>query len=312
MSQGLEAIFHREPLNAWQKFYQSPLRFIAEYLYKLRRDHLLQQRGTANAEGCNEFIKVVCLSDTHNHIVTDVPFGDILIHAGDLTERGTAEELNNAIKWLQELPHKYKVVIAGNHELCLDKHHNKTKSFDEERLDISWGNIRYLKNSSVILDFPEKNRSIKVYGSPYTPKHGNWAFQYPRELDVWGNTIPIDTDILVTHGPPRHHLDIHAGCHHLLKEIWRVRPKLHVFGHIHVDHGQDFLEFNSFQKSYERLCSGEGYIFDIMIILWLFLFDIFAKCLGLQRKFEASVLVNASMVHGLMNEELNQVITQII
>jgi len=48
--------------------------------------------------------------------------------------------------------------------------------------------------------------------------------------------VPSDVDVLVTHTPPKYHLDlpIALGCEHLLGELWRVQPALHVFGHVHA------------------------------------------------------------------------------
>jgi len=51
--------------------------------------------------------------------------------------------------------------------------------------------------------------------------------------------IPDDIDILITHGPPLGYGDfcfsqMRAGCSELLSTIQqRVKPKIHVFGHIH-------------------------------------------------------------------------------
>jgi predicted phosphohydrolase len=49
-----------------------------------------------------------------------VPNGDVLIHAGDLTENSTLSELQAHIDWLSPLPHTHKVVITGNHDTYLD------------------------------------------------------------------------------------------------------------------------------------------------------------------------------------------------
>ena len=51
--------------------------------------------------------------------------------------------------------------------------------------------------------------------------------------------IPDNIDILITHGPPIGHGDRcsggnRAGCVDLLFEIQnRIKPKAHIFGHIH-------------------------------------------------------------------------------
>jgi hypothetical protein len=78
------------------------------------------------------------------------------------------------------------------------------------RDDLHWGSVIYLENSSTSLRFP-RDRQLTIYGSPMTPQYGNWVFQYRRIRDVWRDTIPDGTDILLTHGPPRGHLDTVYG-----------------------------------------------------------------------------------------------------
>ena len=59
--------------------------------------------------------RIVCISDTHCAEI-DVPDGDILLHAGDLTYMGKPDELRVVMDWLSSLPHKHKIFIAGNHD----------------------------------------------------------------------------------------------------------------------------------------------------------------------------------------------------
>lgn len=79
--------------------------------------------------------------------------------------------------------------------------------------------------------------------------------RYLREQDAWSETVPRDTDILVTHTPPKYHcdLDIGLGCQYLLREIWRIRPRLHVCGHIHAGAGRETLWWDRTQSAYEAL-----------------------------------------------------------
>jgi hypothetical protein len=82
-----------------------------------------------------------------------------------------------------------------------------------------------------------------------------FAFQYPRGADAWSETVPEDIDILITHTPPKHHLDLPLpdgfGCEHLLKEVKRVKPKLHVFGHVHWGAGNQVYWWSQCQEAYE-------------------------------------------------------------
>ncbi|CAG5127500.1 unnamed protein product, partial [Candidula unifasciata] len=102
-----------------------------------------------------------------------------------------------------------------------------------------------LTNCIYLLDSCVQVCGVQIYGSPWQPKFGGWAFNLKRGaacLDKW-NKIPEDTDILMTHGPPVGHGDLcsdgmRAGCVELLHTIQhRVRPKYHLFGHIHEGYG---------------------------------------------------------------------------
>lgn len=81
--------------------------------------------------------------------------------------------------------------------------------------------------------------------TPWQPEFCNWAFNLPRGdalLKQWRH-IPTDTDVLITHTPPMGHGDLvgyqNVGCADLLREVEdRIRPKLHVFGHVHEGYGR--------------------------------------------------------------------------
>ena len=187
-------------------------------------------------------MRIVCLSDTHRqhgHMLHRVPEGDVLVHAGDMCMGGQVWEIEDTAKWLAQLPHPHKVVIAGNHDWPLVRDAALAKNLLKD------AGIMYLEDSEVVID------GVKFYGSPWTPMFFNWAFMKNRgkELaEVWAK-IPEDVKVLITHGPPYGVLDrtlyptgkpdTHAGCEDLTKELLthRIRPKLHVFGHIHYDYG---------------------------------------------------------------------------
>lgn len=99
-------------------------------------------------------------------------------------------------------------------------------------------------------------RELSFYGAPQIPQCGgsDFAFQYQRNNDAWSGTIPLGTDILITHAPPKSHLDLPAslGCEFLLKEVWRVRPKVHVFGHVHAGYGRENVFWDKSQKIFEQ------------------------------------------------------------
>lgn len=188
-----------------------------------------------------EGIRIVCISDTHN-ATPPVEEGDILLHAGDLSNGGTLRELQNQLDWIASLPHKHKVVVGGNHDMLLDPDFVAASGLrftpGGTADELNWHDIHYLCNESLELDLPQGK--VRIFGSPNTPapRGIKGAFQHDPELDLWTNRVPDGTDLLLVHGPPRGYLDQGGkGCPHLLREIQRVKPKIVVFGHIHQGRG---------------------------------------------------------------------------
>jgi Icc-related predicted phosphoesterase len=178
-------------------------------------------------------MKIVCISDTHNlHKNLKVPDGDILIHAGDMTCIGGIDEIEEFNEWLGTLPHRHKIVIAGNHDVYFEEECTKAK--------LLITNAIYLNDGSVEIE------GLKIWGSPISPNYQDWAFNRERGAAIrkhW-EMIPEDTDILITHCPPFGILDFndkgkHEGCQDLLEIVQqKIKPRLHVFGHLHDAHGQ--------------------------------------------------------------------------
>ncbi|KAI1379358.1 hypothetical protein F4677DRAFT_329139 [Hypoxylon crocopeplum] len=210
---------------------------------------------------------------------------------------------SKSVSWLRNQSHGLKVVIAGNHGLLLDA---SRPDLDGKALvareQIDWGDIKYLQDTATTV-VCKNGRRFNIYGSPKSPRHGNWAFQYPREDDVWSNSVPAATDILVTHGPPRAHLDLTTlGCQHLLRELWRVRPSLHVFGHVHEDYGHEWVQFDTLQDAYERAILARGGIWNLLVVVRAFLHSVF----GHPQVIATCQLVNPSMVGGLRDDVRRQ------
>jgi predicted phosphohydrolase len=257
-----------QPPTVLERLLSSPVKFLLSLLYKFSLS-LRLRRSTQNPS-----TKIVCISDTHAQ-TSSIPSGDILIHAGDLSNAGTLAEIQAQIDWLSSLPHLHKIAIAGNHDTFLDPRSRRTLSGSDQNGFLNWRNIHYLQHDSVTLTL--KDHKITVYGAPQTPTCGgsNFAFQYPRGQDAWSDTIPANVDILVTHTPPKYHLDLFSpslGCEWLLKETWRVKPRLHVFGHIHADAGMEVVFWDDAQKTYERGMARrcKGFFFE-MLNPWLWL-----------------------------------------
>lgn len=248
-----------------QRLLTTPLRFLLHTAYTI----LLYLRGPPYTPPPNvEPIKVVCISDTHcQNPLHFLPPGDLLIHAGDLSNLGTIAEIQRQIDWLKSIHGALVkggfseiVVICGNHDSYFDPR-SRAGHDRRQKKKLDWGPIKYLEHSSTAVMI--HGRTLNVYGAPHIPKCGGkeFAFQYPRGQDAWSGTIPDDVDVLVTHTPPKTHLDIPLGpnagmgCEWLLKECWRVKPTLHVFGHVHSGYGMQAVWWDEAQFRYERVSS---------------------------------------------------------
>lgn len=187
---------------------------------------------------------VVCVSDTHLQHKFDVPPGDLILHSGDATWRGTSEEILKFAEWYGALPHASKVFVAGNHdwgfqngeaELC--------------RAILADHGITYLQDSGVEIG------GLKIWGSPWQPEFCNWAFNLSRvegELAERWALIPDDTNVLITHGPPKGILDRTNGMYHEPENVgcWDLRARIkslkalkaHVFGHVHPGYGVEGVD----------------------------------------------------------------------
>lgn len=179
-------------------------------------------------------MKFIAISDTHGqHGKLSLPENaDVIIHAGDISGRGTESQVRDFIEWFSSLDYKYKIFIAGNHDFFLEK------ISEAEVRKLIPGNVIYLNDSGIDIE------GIKIWGSPVQPWFHDWAFNRQRGTDIrrhW-NLIPADTDILITHGPVKGILDRtvygqEVGCEDLLDAVKKNKPSVHICGHIHEAYG---------------------------------------------------------------------------
>jgi len=179
-------------------------------------------------------MKFITISDTHGrHHDLILPPGDVLIHAGDISMKGSEAEIKDFLLWVDKQDYKYKILIAGNHDFYFESASHKDIS------NILPDGIVYLNDSKIEVE------GFKIWGSPVTPWFFNWAFNRHRGAPIkkhW-DIIPADTDILITHGPVFGILDAtkkgeHTGCNDLLERIQIIHPKVHICGHIHEAYGE--------------------------------------------------------------------------
>ncbi len=186
------------------------------------------------------------VSDLHGFL-PKLDGGDLLIVCGDLTARDEEKEYFEFQEWLEHQDYKRMIVISGNHDNWIEKHGTiGFPDFDGQKME-------YLFDSGTEFE------GLKIWGSP-------WSLTFPRmnphckaftvdtDAELYDKfvQIPQDTDILITHMPPRGIYDgiyrndmyIEYDCvgSTCLRSIsMEIEPKIHCFGHIH-EHGGKVLD----------------------------------------------------------------------
>lgn len=182
-------------------------------------------------------MKIWHISDTHGfHNQLVIPEGiDLVIHTGDasnyLDPYSNEPEVRKFIDWYEQISIPNKIFIPGNHDTSIERGLVRASDF------ISRG-IHILNH-----DWMDVN-GIKIFGSPYTPTFGQWAFMKSRETinRVW-EQIPEGMDIIAVHGPCKGILDLSRDRQNVLEfcgdgalrkhVLNRVKPKYFLSGHIH-------------------------------------------------------------------------------
>ncbi len=216
-------------------------------------------------------MKIVCISDTHAKQIPDdqMPDGDVLVHAGDITNNGKMLQLVQMSDWLKRLArdkYEHVICIAGNHDFLLDAFRIEGRE-EELRDGFFKGRVHYLRDSILWLNYPGRMRPLKFYGTPWTIS-GDWAFSEMDRMKrrATFDKIPLDTDVLLSHGPPYSILDrcdngLHGfgsvGDLELLGAVERVRPLVHCYGHIHDSYGETKIGRTTFVNAASTQTKGE-------------------------------------------------------
>jgi Icc-related predicted phosphoesterase len=197
----------------------------------------------------NRSLTIAVVSDTHEHeYQIEVPPVDVLVHCGDATgdgrtyPGGSLHALRLVAGWMQRRDARHRLFVPGNHDLCFDLNHTSAARRNEAIEILASHGITYLADRGVTID------GVKFWGSPWVPNLPRWAF-HDHGADMF-QTIPTDTEVLITHGPAWGILDSvpvsrdardgreHFGSNHLLRRIAALpRLKVHLFGHIHESRG---------------------------------------------------------------------------
>jgi Icc-related predicted phosphoesterase len=218
--------------------------------------------GTRHDTGRNE-MKLVLISDTHgqNNLLEGLPSADVIIHCGDVTRYGNRDGLREFAKAFSQCKATHKIAIAGNHDACFEKHSIESNAI------MARENIIYLENDGITLD------GVKFWGMPWTPVYGIWSFMADEDLlmEKWAR-VPKDTDIIISHGPPRNILDEtvdgdRVGSFEHRFAVSHIRPRLNVFGHIHEAYGMqhfvgvDYINCSILNEKY--VATNEPVVYEL-------------------------------------------------
>jgi len=220
----------------------------------------------------------------------------VLVHTGDFSNTGETHQVRDFCEWLVEQKKargfRHVVVIAGNHDVTMETayytqvgaerfhKHRPGGSFDCDATrailtDEFSDEITYLEDELVVIPngTPE---GCRVWGSPWQPEFNDWAYGLPRgpPMREVCNRIPDDIDVLLTHGPPLGRGDKckggghRAGCVDLLRTIQkRVKPRAHVFGHVHegagVTHDGTTAYINASTMTFQYRATNSSITFDL-------------------------------------------------
>ncbi len=192
-------------------------------------------------------MKILLISDTHTkHGYIDYPLTgiDMIICSGDVTiNKVPAINHGQALdffEWYKSLFIQHKIYVPGNHDTAFERGYLRDYDFEDIH---------------VLVHEYKEIAGLKIFGSPYTPTFGtDWAYNKDRsKLHKYWQDIPEDLDILITHGPPQGVLDLSkdgvlTGCKALANRVKEVKPKIHMFGHIHEWAGYSMEHVNSATK----------------------------------------------------------------
>jgi len=202
-------------------------------------------------------MKIVAISDTHAKWKDlKIPECDVLVSAGDYSFKGERHLVKNFHEWGQKQIRdgkcKHFISVQGNHETWVEKNFQEAKELAQSVCPT----VHFIDEGLVEID------GVKFWCSAIQPWFYNWAWNRHRGAEIkrhW-DLIPDGIDVLVTHGPPMYVLDQlvradgtpsgqHVGCQDLMEAVKRIKPSVHIFGHIHCGYGEAHIDGTSFYNA---------------------------------------------------------------
>lgn len=178
-------------------------------------------------------MRIAFVSDTHGER-PKIPDADLLIHCGDICPRGGKTDFLVQLAWLFSLRSDFPkgiILSPGNHDIIVQEDTEWARSTCDQL------KLKLLIDEAIEID------GVKIYCSPWTPTFYDWAYMgSEEELKVKWDSIPENTQVLVTHGPAKYILDYcqngNVGSQTLgIKTCFLEKLKVHAFGHIHESYG---------------------------------------------------------------------------
>lgn len=167
--------------------------------------------------------QIVVFSDTHGkHRKLPLIKADFVLHLGDACTFDNVTEFDDFLDWFRSYPARYKIFVAGNHEIQWVQQPNEF--------------LNAFPNDCIFLE----NRIMKLEGITFASVPARYALQQKSKLKLT-NTI----DFLLTHAPPKDILDYNLGCSNLAAFVNKIKPVYHLFGHIHETGGLSLQQNNT-------------------------------------------------------------------
>ncbi|CAL6002643.1 Calcineurin-like_phosphoesterase [Hexamita inflata] len=186
-------------------------------------------------------LRTTFISDLHGQYQRlKLPGGDLLLCCGDIlssskSQKQTVQQISDFCQWLNNQSYSVKIFVAGNHDLIFEAEKDAVKTIVSQ-----YSQIYYLLFEHVELNI--NGIPLKIFGGPYYQYYYSQVKQCfklteEKRIEIL-NKIDPDTDIIITHGPPKGFCDISnqgnsCGCQNLVGKIIEIKPRLCAFGHIH-------------------------------------------------------------------------------